>query len=503
MSYRINHYNGTLVAVVNDGTVDNTLDITLVGKNYAGYGTIQNDNFVYLLENFANINPPNKPVGGQIWFDSGNKKLKFYDGSRFRTTGGAEVGTTEPVGLTVGDFWWDTVNNQLHAYTGSGFALIGPQVVASAGATEMVSTTVTDVDRVSHPIIKAISNGVTVFTISSDAEYTLDDTLNPIPGFETIRTGITLAYTNNDTYLGVTQSDHRFWGTATNADRLGGKSADSFVQAGDAAFNTVVNFADVGFTVGNPIPKLKIFNSNDLYPTVANIWNEQINFTTTVGSVTKRPMQLNGNDILPGTAGISNIGANGTAFNQIYANTLNGTATQANSILVGSSTYATASYLPNAGTAVIRTATDEVISGRTITAGAVKGSFFVGIATSARYADLAEKYLADAEYDVGTVVCIGGDAEITAASFGTNAIGVVSDKPAYLMNEDLEGGTIVALKGRVPVKVKGPVRKGDMLIASGSGYGTADNEVAGPRQFAVALASNDEPDVKLVECLIL
>ena len=81
--------------------------IKLVGKNYAGYGEIQNENFVHLMENFSSANSPANPLSGQIWFDSAAKKLKFYDGSLFRSTGGAEVSTTQPVGLTTGDFWWD------------------------------------------------------------------------------------------------------------------------------------------------------------------------------------------------------------------------------------------------------------------------------------------------------------------------------------------------------------------------------------------------------------
>ena len=95
---------------------------------------------------------------------------------------------------------------------------------------------------------------------------------------------------------------------------------------------------------------------------------------------------------------------------------------------------------------------------------------FQGTATSAQYADLAENYLGDATYEVGTVVEFGGDAEVTASSKeGSPAVaGVVSTDPAYLMNAGLEGSNIttVALRGRVPCKVYGPVRKGDVLIAS-------------------------------------
>ncbi len=96
---------------------------------------------------------------------------------------------------------------------------------------------------------------------------------------------------------------------------------------------------------------------------------------------------------------------------------------------------------------------------------------FKGTATSAQYADLAEKYVADESYAPGTVVEFGGANEVTAVTKeGTPAVaGVVSTDPAYLMNSELEGDTVVAvaLRGRVPCKVIGPVRKGDVLIASG------------------------------------
>ena len=70
MSYTINRFNGTQVAIVADGTIDSTLDLKLIGKNYAGYGAVQNENFVYLLENFSGSSQPPRPVSGQLWFDS-------------------------------------------------------------------------------------------------------------------------------------------------------------------------------------------------------------------------------------------------------------------------------------------------------------------------------------------------------------------------------------------------------------------------------------------------
>ena len=125
-----------------------------------------------------------------------------------------------------------------------------------------------------------------------------------------------------------------------------------------------------------------------------------------------------------------------------------------------------------------------------------------GTATAARYADLAEKYLADDDYPVGTVMSVGGDAEVTAATPETahSIVGVVSEKPAYLMNDCLEGGTAIALRGRVPVRVVGVVKKGDRLTVSITpGCAVSDNNAV--RSFAIALHDSNETEV--VEAIIL
>ena len=94
MAYIINLTNGTQLTSVEDGTIDLRVQRPkLVGKNYAGYGEIQNENFVHLLENFPMLIKSQVP-SWQIWFDSAVKKLKFYDGTKSPTTGGAEVSMT-------------------------------------------------------------------------------------------------------------------------------------------------------------------------------------------------------------------------------------------------------------------------------------------------------------------------------------------------------------------------------------------------------------------------
>jgi len=111
------------------------------------------------------------------------------------------------------------------------------------------------------------------------------------------------------------------------------------------------------------------------------------------------------------------------------------------------------------------------------TFGTVYASIFSGVATSAQYADLAENYTADAVYEPGTVLEFGGEQEVTLAEDSTRRVaGIVSTNPAHLMNSGLKGEHVVplALTGRVPVKVRGVIKKGDMMVSAGGGYARAE-----------------------------
>ena len=128
----------------------------------------------------------------------------------------------------------------------------------------------------------------------------------------------------------------------------------------------------------------------------------------------------------------------------------------------------------------------------------VTASHFVGTATQAIYADLAEKYATDQTYEPGTVVVVGGTAEVTACAEGQRAIGVVSTAPAFLMNKDAEGQAI-ALKGRVPCKVVGAVNKGDELVPADNGCA----KVGTGKVFAIALNTSEEVGERVIEVVVL
>jgi hypothetical protein len=184
--------------------------------------------------------------------------------------------------------------------------------------------------------------------------------------------------------------------------------------------------------------------------------------------------------------------ANSSFSANVVTASLSGTATQSNTLFdVTSGGYRQGAQSAAASTMVCRD-----------TNGSIQANIMFGTATTARYADLAEMYLADRDYPVGTVVKVGGDKEVTEYTSidYMRALGTISDKPAYLMNRDLEGGVPVALKGRVPVRVVGPIKKGQGLGASLiPGVAT----VSLTNYFGVALEDYLEYTEGLIEVVIL
>ena len=485
MAYQIDRYNNTILTVVEDGTIDTTTDLRFVGKNYAGYGEIQNENFLYLLENFSGANAPPRALSGQVWYDSSATKLKFFDGSKWRTTGGSEVSNTEPTGLAAGDFWWDTANEQLYVFNGSDFVLIGPQN-AGEGVTQMVSTSV--LDSVGNPrtIIQAVVEDEVVYIISP-VEFTLNES-NPILGFDRIKAGLTLKNTTLATN-GITSSEHYYWGTASNSLRLGGELAENYLLKTSPVFETIVTFGDDGIQIGDS-NDLRLFVEDDNKAVMANQigTNSTIRYKTTDGTgALTEVYNLTTVGLTPATDVAYDIGTSAKKWKAIYANAFKGEADKATQLRYDATDYATGSTGASANTVAVRTAN-----------GSIAALEFQGTATSAKYADLAEKYATDQEYPVGTAIAVGGEAEVRAAGVGDFAIGVVSDQPAIKMNSEAEG-QYIGLKGRVPVRVQGPVSKGQAVYAWQDGVCTTIQSNA---MIGIALETNNDEGEKLVECVL-
>jgi hypothetical protein len=589
MAYQVDRFNGTFLVSVDDGTIDTTTDLRLVGKNYAGYGELQNENFLHLLENFANTTAPPKAISGQLWYDSNNKKLRFYDGLQFRTASGAEVGNTAPTGLQAGDFWFDTSSEQLYTWNGTEFILIGPIAPPDLGASGAVSQVVKDTINNNHTIVKLQSGGIVIGIISKD-EFTLNSALNPITGFSVIKKGYNLVNTNGTS--GVTSDDHYYWGTASNSLKLGGFDSNDFLKTANAVFSQEVSFSDVGFTVGDQDDlRVRIENGDEVV--IENRLGNPVTIRIRVSDADQRNVAVfTPAAILPGTPAFYDLGNsvntwksihavnfignitgnltgntagihtgsvrandNSTAFDPVsktffgtlgapaeialvYGNVIgnvNGTASDALSLngavgnqaavastialrdssanltatrFIGTSDRADRIKIDNSATdpdATYKSAKTTSAANSIVArdgSGNINAVLFQGTATAARYADLAEKYLADAEYEVGTVVAVGGEKEVTASSIGQRALGVVSFNPAFMMNKDLEGGTYIALKGRVPVKVVGEIVKGDQLVAGVNGVAMA-HTLNSVYVFAIALESSKDTGIKLIEAVVL
>ena len=151
MAYTITLTNGSVFATVADGTINTSSSMTLVGKNYAGYGAFLDENFIHLLENGSNTTAPSSPLTGQLWWDSGSNLLKVYNGTTFKTISAATAASSAPTSNVTGDLWYDTTNSLLKVYTGTTWLTVGPSVTDGTGAQANV---ITDNSSVQHDVVE-------------------------------------------------------------------------------------------------------------------------------------------------------------------------------------------------------------------------------------------------------------------------------------------------------------------------------------------------------------
>ena len=182
MAYIINKFNGQQLVVLEDGTIDTSTSLGLVGRNYVGYGETQNENFVYLLENFANDAPPSRPLMGQIWFDTTDNVANVYDGVNWNPIGAAKLSKDAPTDPNSGSLWLDTNANQLKIWTGNEWGFIGPEAVAGFGVTRARSSSLDDTLGNPRPVI-LLETDAKVFAICTSESFTINPS-NSITGFE-------------------------------------------------------------------------------------------------------------------------------------------------------------------------------------------------------------------------------------------------------------------------------------------------------------------------------
>ena len=171
MSYQLNKTDGTLLASLIDGQIDTaSTNLTFVGKNYTGYGEAFNENFIKLLENFSNSSAPSTPLTGQVWWDSSAGRLKVYDGTVWKASGGPFVQSTVP-SMVAGDLWINNLTNQVYAFDGTDTILIGPQYSVAQKKSGFEIGTIIDNTSKSQTIAHLYVGGI-LKAVVSDLEFT-------------------------------------------------------------------------------------------------------------------------------------------------------------------------------------------------------------------------------------------------------------------------------------------------------------------------------------------
>ena len=241
MAYQINKTDGTIVATVADGQIDTlSTDLTLIGKNYSGFGESLNENFIKLLENFSSTAAPVRPIRGQIWFDTAENKLKVYSGSDFVPVSSATISNTQPDTLSIGDLWFDDVGGQLYFYDGTNPILIGPAYSLIQGISGLKVESILDTLNQTRVITYLYNNGVLLGIFSKDSFTPKTE----IIGFSgSLQPGF-----NAGTLAGL-----KFNVTCTNSEQLGGAVATTYVRTDTSnAINGQLRITtDLGVVVGS------------------------------------------------------------------------------------------------------------------------------------------------------------------------------------------------------------------------------------------------------------
>lgn len=283
MAYTINRSDGTQLVVLDDGTIDTSTSLTLVGRNYIGYGEVQNENFVYLLENFSNDAPPSTPIIGQLWFDKSTNVLKVYDSSsKWEDIGSATLSDNPPQNSPLGSFWLKTTNNTLYVWTGTAWAFIGPEDADGYGTTAMKSGTIVGDNDITYPIVRVYVNGIVIGIVASNS-FTIKST-NPETGFTDIVAGFNISSAHK--FIGTLQ------GNSTQADRLTSPvliNGTAFDGSSDVTIKSETKFH---LKRGNGILGQDFDGSQEL------TWSVDASSTNTIGKIVQRD---SGGDFEAGT----------------------------------------------------------------------------------------------------------------------------------------------------------------------------------------------------------
>jgi hypothetical protein len=254
MAYQINKTDGTIVATVADGQIDTlSTDITLIGKNYSGFGEAFNENLVKILENFASTTEPLRPLKGQVWFDNAENKLKVYNGTVFIPVSSATISSTQPETLSIGDLWFDDVGSQLYFFDGTLPILIGPSYSTAQGKSGLEVASILDTLNQTRVITYLYNNGILLGIFAKDS-FTPKIAIigfsgNIEPGF------------NAGTLANI-----KFRVTCTNSEQLGGAVATTYARRDTSnTFNGQISVGvDAGVVIGSGNQMNLLVSSGDI-----------------------------------------------------------------------------------------------------------------------------------------------------------------------------------------------------------------------------------------------
>ena len=253
MAYQINKTDGTIVATVADGQIDDrSTAITLIGKNYSGFGEIFNENLIQLLENFADSTPPDNPIRGQIWFDSSQSKLKVYNGLDFVPVSSATISSSQPTTLATGDLWYDNVRQQLFFFDGTSAILMAPSYSSAQSRSGLQVDTILDTLNQTRVITSLYNNGILLGIFAKDS-FTPKVAIIGFTG--SIEPGFNAG----------TLANFKIRATCTNSDSLGGAVATTYVRTDSSnAINGQLQITvDSGMILGSAGQGLLFVNSGD------------------------------------------------------------------------------------------------------------------------------------------------------------------------------------------------------------------------------------------------